>query len=811
VIHRDLKPDNVLVATDGSYRIADFGIARLEGATTLTQTGALLGTLRYLAPERVRGAAGDARCDLFALGAILYEALTGRPAFPGDHEAAVLYTIQNEDPPAPALPPSLAPLASLVMKLLAKEPSQRPPSAEAAAAVIEVIGAPGARPQVAPRQRRTWVGVGAALLVAALVGFWWMRTHSAGSARAAPPAVAVLYFENLVDAGDRERMGAVTSNLLVTSLAQVPGLNVVSTQRVLEAMRRLGRMGAVADKGVALEIAKRVRATRLVTGSILRVTPVLMTAEVTDVATGRLVRAERVEGLPGQTVFEVVDLLGSRLQDHLGFPGEPTRLAPVASRSSADLEAYRHYVAGLEHFALGAMDSALARFSASVARDSQFAQAQFQLAIVQGWLQDYIGTAAKQASLSRARALADRLTPLERQALSGWERHSQGDDDGAFDILQPLARDFPDDRLAQYCVMEAAAHGGRYHAAIGPLRKLLEMNPDDEVALNHLARVLVPIGRTQEAESILRAALKRHPDNSELRDALAVVLVDEGRGTEARDVLRGPLERGYPGAERVRIWLTLGLDSIPTPGASIYVKRPWAYPYRVWAEYWSALQRGRFRAALAIAKRWWEHPDASGGFGAWAALAAGDTVQAAAWTDSGTAAAESQGGAGSIWGLNSIAGMLREGRMREAQALLERIDSHYAHPDPDHVGLLLLPRGLILGEEGHLAEAVRLLQRATSPMGGPIYRRFFIGRYGVRAGLFQEALAALDTVVAAPLLLPDDAVRAHFYRAQALEPVGRRAEAAREYRWVLSVWRNADPGTPEVDASRAALRRLAPS
>ena len=96
IVHRDLKPDNVMVAEDGSYKIADFGIARLEEATTLTEAGVTIGTLAYLAPECLRGHRGDVRADLFALGAVLYEAVSGRRAFPGSTEAEVMYQVMNE-------------------------------------------------------------------------------------------------------------------------------------------------------------------------------------------------------------------------------------------------------------------------------------------------------------------------------------------------------------------------------------------------------------------------------------------------------------------------------------------------------------------------------------------------------------------------------------------------------------------------------------------------------------------------------------------------------------------------------------------
>ncbi|WP_438039357.1 serine/threonine-protein kinase [Sorangium sp. So ce128] len=155
VIHRDIKPSNIFLVGGDPRRIKliDFGIARLSGATSLhTRTGVVMGTPGYLAPEQARGERADARADVFALGAVLFECLTGRPAFAGTDVLAVLARLLLEPAPRvrelrPDVPPALD---ALVARLLAKDPAARPASAAEVAAALRALGAQGGEPAPVP-------------------------------------------------------------------------------------------------------------------------------------------------------------------------------------------------------------------------------------------------------------------------------------------------------------------------------------------------------------------------------------------------------------------------------------------------------------------------------------------------------------------------------------------------------------------------------------------------------------------------------------------------------------------------------------
>lgn len=140
VVHRDLKPHNVLLTRDGRAKLIDFGIARMAHVDGLTATGMVMGTAEYMAPEQVRGAAVDERTDIYAFGVIAYQALVGRPPFRGETPIAVSLAHCTDPPPPPrALCPDLPPAwESLILRALAKAPTERFASARALRAALPV-------------------------------------------------------------------------------------------------------------------------------------------------------------------------------------------------------------------------------------------------------------------------------------------------------------------------------------------------------------------------------------------------------------------------------------------------------------------------------------------------------------------------------------------------------------------------------------------------------------------------------------------------------------------------------------------------
>ena len=315
VIHRDLKPGNVRVTADGRVKILDFGLAKLvgpfswtESTQSLGESQAVAGTLPYMAPEQLRGQVCDARTDIYSAGTVLYEMVTGRLLFPGAQSGELVDAIFHREPtPAGKVNPkvSLA-LEAVIGKALDKNPARRQQSASELLADLRVLAAPSSA--AAPAAAIQWLGwlkwrmrrryrtllVTAVFILAALLSMVWLSGRTPALAFAARDFVLIGDFEN--QTGDPVFDKSLTT-AFTTSLGQSSYANIYSRLRITEALKRMKKPAVDRiDEPLAQEIAVRDGLKVIVLPSISGVGEnYRVAASIRDVASGKNVKTEFVK------------------------------------------------------------------------------------------------------------------------------------------------------------------------------------------------------------------------------------------------------------------------------------------------------------------------------------------------------------------------------------------------------------------------------------------------------------------------------------------------------------------------------------
>ncbi len=340
VIHRDIKPENILLL-DGLALVADFGIALAPGdpdSTRLTATGMSLGTPQYMSPEQAMGeSAVDARTDIYALGAVLYEMLSGEPPFPGATAQAIIARMMTTDAPSltaqrRTIPPAVD---AAVHKALQRAPADRFATAAAFAAALD---APASAGPGLP-WRRVLVGTTAVALVALALGYLGRRREAADRASPDFRVVAVLPFRNLsADSGQRY-FGDGMTEAITGQLGKVAALRV------------LGRAATAPydTAGNRLErLAKELGVGSVVDGSVaLAGDQVRINVELTDVRTGVSLWSERYDRKLAD-LFAVQDDVARKITDALQATLSAAESERVAKAPTSNMAAYQLYLRGYE-------------------------------------------------------------------------------------------------------------------------------------------------------------------------------------------------------------------------------------------------------------------------------------------------------------------------------------------------------------------------------------------------------------------------------------------------------------------------------
>ena len=513
VVHRDLKPGNVLLDSEDNAYITDFGVARSLGSDGLTRAGAVVGTPDYLSPEQIAGDPVDGRTDLYALGIVFFEMLTGELPFRAGSQAEMLgqrlagraRDLSESGVHAPAW------LRAVVRRLLERSPARRYP--DAAALLQDLDRGQAGRPVRAPIRR---IAV-AALLLAGSTAAWMTLRHraaapasSAGS-RAAPAAanaaspgntareaIALLPLSDETAEPSLAWASTGIPEMLAANLSETGQLRILDSLRVLRNLRDLRVTPGRYDDAVLSQLADLWSVGQLVTGAVRRAGNRLRVdlRLVRPGPAGLSSRYLSAEATGPEELFGVVRTLAGRLRTELGFT--PRGTAEVRAPETASIDAARSYEAGRQRLLTGDDLGAAPEFEKAVAADPAFAAALERLAETY----QNLGREEKAvAAINRAVAVIGSSESRIAYRVRARAALLAGKPEEAEKHFQELLRRYPLDSEPRLDLAAAQAAQGHNSEAVTTLQKAVAVDPSDPRAWFQLGKNSILAGDPARAAS----------------------------------------------------------------------------------------------------------------------------------------------------------------------------------------------------------------------------------------------------------------------------------------------------------------------